>query len=103
MYMSTLLLVWLLRIELSTSGRAVHALNRWAISPAPIFVSSAAVWYMQGNRLPVLLVRRFLVVIGSVKGQTQGHMCAVQAFYHRTPSAFAFHLYYEYFTIIKIH
>jgi hypothetical protein len=27
--------MWLLGIELRTSGRAVGALNRWAISPAP--------------------------------------------------------------------
>ena len=55
MYMSTLLLssdtpedsirdhyrwlwatIWVLGIELRTSGRVVGALNRWAISPAPI-------------------------------------------------------------------
>ena len=28
--------MWLLGIELRTSGRAVSALNRWAISPAPV-------------------------------------------------------------------
>ena len=56
MYMSTLLLssdtpkegvrshykwlwatMWLLGIELKTSGRAVNALNHWAISPALFF------------------------------------------------------------------
>ena len=29
--------MWLLGIELRTSGRAASALNRWAISPAPLF------------------------------------------------------------------
>ena len=29
---------WLLGIELRTSGRAVDALNPWAISPAPTFI-----------------------------------------------------------------
>ena len=28
--------MWLLRIELRSSGRTVRALNRWALSPAPI-------------------------------------------------------------------
>ena len=32
-------LMWLLGIEFGTSGRAVSALNHWAISPAHIFYS----------------------------------------------------------------
>ena len=31
--------VWLLGIELRTSGRTVNVLNHWAISPAPFFFS----------------------------------------------------------------
>ena len=30
--------IWVLGIELRTSGRAASALNRWAISPAPLFL-----------------------------------------------------------------
>jgi hypothetical protein len=30
--------MWLLGIELRTSARAVSVLNRWVISPAPIFL-----------------------------------------------------------------
>jgi hypothetical protein len=37
--------MWLLGIELRTSGRAVGALNHWAISPAPLQIFYAKFWH----------------------------------------------------------
>jgi hypothetical protein len=48
--------MWLLGIELRTSGRAVGALNHWAISPAPTFLFFKPVRIIVIKNRPVILL-----------------------------------------------
>jgi hypothetical protein len=43
--------MWLLGIELRTSGREVSALNRWGISPAPNWEFYIFIWKQLARRL----------------------------------------------------
>ena len=57
--------MWLLEFELRTSGRAVSALNRWAISPAPpaFFLNKVLKWNLYVYHH---VVSRFTVLCGEV-------------------------------------